>query len=175
MMTTDITLRGWRLEDAPALAAMVDNKKVQDNLRDGLPYPYTEEDAKAFLRETLAAKEDSQYAFAVLYDGEVVGHVAVFRKDNVHRLTGELGYYIAEPYWGKGLMTEAVRQVAAYVFERTDIIRIFAEPYALNDASGRVLEKAGFQLEGTLRQNAVKQGQVVDMKLYALLKSDWEA
>ena len=174
-MTADVTLRKWSLEDAPALAVMMNNRQVQDNLRDGIPYPYTEADARAFLQGVLDAVAGTQYAFAVLFGGELVGSAAVFRKDNVHRLTGELGYYIAEPHWGKGVMTAAVRQICAYVFMETDIVRIFAEPYAFNDASCRVLEKAGFQLEGVLRQNAVKQGQVVDMKLYALLRRDWEA
>jgi len=95
----------------------------------------------------------------------------VFRQGNVHYLTAELGYYIAEPYWGKGIMTEAVRQMCAYVFDHTDIIRIFAEPFAFNQASCRALEKAGFQFEGVLRKNAVKNGQQVDMKMYAILRS----
>ena len=81
-----------------------------------------------------------------------------------------MGYYIGEPYWGKGMGTSAVQQVCRYIFEHTDIIRIFAEPFAQNTASCRVLEKAGFQLEGILYSNAVKNGKVLDMKMYALLR-----
>ena len=135
-----IDLREWRLEDAPDLAAAINNKRVQDNLRDGIPYPYTEKDAKEFISAMLSAKKDTQYAFAITCDGKAIGSIGVFRRDNVHRLTGELGYYIAEPYWGKGVMTEAVRQMRDYIFENTDIVRIFAEPYANNTASCRVLE-----------------------------------
>ena len=166
-----VNLRKWKIEDAPDLTTAINNTKVLDNLRDGIPYPYTEEDAMEFITATQSAVKGSQYAFAITYDGKAVGSIGVFRKDNVHRLTGELGYYIAEPYWGKGITTEAVRQLCDYVFENTDIVRIFAEPYAHNEASCRVLEKAGFQFEGLLRQNAIKNGQHMDMKLYAIIKT----
>ncbi len=85
-----------------------------------------------------------------------------------------MGYYIAEEYWGKGIMTEAVKQACGYVFDNSDIIRIYAEPFAYNAASCRVLEKAGFQFEGTLRSNAVKKGRIIDMKMYSLLKTEME-
>jgi RimJ/RimL family protein N-acetyltransferase len=165
-----VSIRSWKTEDVPDLAETINNKKVQDNLRDGIPYPYTEKDAEEFIITTLAAKKDSQYSFAITYDSKIIGSIAVFRKDNVHRLTAELGYYIAEPYWGKGIMTEAVKQICDYVFEHTDIVRVFAEPYALNTASCRVLEKVGFQFEGVVRQNVIKNGQILDMKLYAKIK-----
>ena len=170
-MESGVNLRPWKIENAPDLAAAINNKKVLDNLRDSIPYPYTEKDVAEFITATLAVEKETQYAFAVTVDGKVIGSVGVFRKENVHRLTAELGYYIAEPHWGKGFMTVAVRQMCAYVFDNTDIIRIFAEPYAFNGASCRVLEKAGFQFEGLLRKNAIKNGQSVDMKMYAILKS----
>ena len=121
---------------------------------------------------TLSAKKDTQYAFAICLDDKAIGSIGVFRGDNVHRYTAEMGYYIAEPHWGKGVTTEAVRQMCVYIFENTDIIRIFAEPYAYNDASCRVLEKAGFQFEGVLRRNAVKNGHTVDMKMYAIIRDE---
>jgi len=170
-----VNLRGWKMEDVSDLTAAINNKKVLDNLRDGIPYPYTEKDAEEFIRATLSSVKDTQYAFAVTYDGKVIGSIGVFRKDNVHRLTAELGYYIAEAYWGKGIMTDAIRQICAFVFEQTDIIRIFAQPFAANHASCRTLEKAGFQLEGLLNQNAIKNGQVTDTKLYALVKQKSKA
>ena len=111
-------------------------------------------------------------AFAVSVDNKVIGSIGVFRQENIHKQTAELGYYIAEEYWGKGIMTEAVKQICAYVFGSSDIIRIYAEPFAHNNASCRVLEKAGFQYEGTLRSNAVKNGKVIDMKMYSLLKRE---
>lgn len=141
-----------------------------DNLRDGLPFPYTQKDADEYISSMLAAEKDSKYAFAITYNDKVIGSIGVFRRDNIHRLTAEMGYYIAEPYWGKGIMTEAAKQTCTYTFENTDIVRIFAEPFAYNTASCHVLEKVGFQFEGLMRNNAIKNGQLIDMKLYAMLK-----
>lgn len=165
-------IRKWELTDAKDLAAAISNEKVQDNLRDGLPYPYTEQDGVEFISAMLSANEEETFAFAITVDDRVVGSIGVFRQGNIHRQTAELGYYIAEAYWGRGIMTDAVRQICAHVFDKSDIIRIYAEPFAYNIASCRVLEKAGFQYEGTLRSNAVKQGRVIDMKMYSLLKEE---
>ena len=166
----DCEIREWRLEDSAALAEKLNNPKVLDMLRDGLPYPYTERDAEDYIRAMLAADHDKVFAFAVTVGGKVVGSVGVFRKDNIHYRTAELGYYLGEPHWGKGIMTSAVKQICRRVFERSDIVRIFAEPFAHNAASCRVLEKAGFICEGTMRRNAEKNGRIVDMKLYALVR-----
>ena len=165
-------IRKWELSDAKDLAAALSNKKVQDNLRDGLPYPYTEQDGKEFISAMLSADENETFAFAIMVDDKVVGSIGIFRQGNIHSQTAELGYYIAEEYWGKGIMTEAVKQICAYVFAKSDIIRIYAEPFAYNIASCRVLEKVGFQYEGTLRSNAVKNGRVIDMEMYSLLKAE---
>ena len=165
-------IRKWKLSDAKDLAAALSNKKVQDNLRDGLPYPYTEQDGKEFISAMLSADESETFAFAITVDNMVIGSIGIFRQGNIHRQTAELGYYIAEEYWGKGIMAEAVKQICEYVFGNSDIIRIYAEPFAYNIASCRVLEKAGFQYEGTLRSNAVKNSKVIDMKMYSLLKEE---
>ena len=164
-------IRKWILSDARDLAIALSNKKVQDNLRDGLPYPYTEQDGIEYISSMLAADENNTFAFAVTIDGKVIGSIGAFRQDNIHRQSAELGYYLSEEYWGKGVMTEAVKQLCDYVFTHTDIIRIYAEPFAYNIGSCRVLEKAGFQYEGTLRSNAVKNGEVLDMKMYSKLKT----
>ena len=165
-------IKKWELSDAKDLAAALSNKKVQDNLRDGLPYPYTEQDGKEFISAMLSADENETFAFAITVDNMVIGSIGIFRQGNIHRQTAELGYYIAEEYWGKGIMTEAVKQICEYVFANSDIIRIYAEPFAYNVASCRVLEKVGFQYEGTLRSNAVKNSKVIDMKMYSLLKEE---
>nr|WP_288978352.1 GNAT family protein [uncultured Blautia sp.] len=165
-------IRKWELSDATDLAAALSNKKIQDNLRDGLPYPYTEQDGTDYISAMLSADENEIFAFAITVDEKLVGSIGIFRQGNIHRQTAELGYYIAEDYWGRGIMTEAVRQICRYVFDKSDIIRIYAEPFAYNAASCRVLEKAGFQYEGTLRSNAVKNGEIIDMKMYSLLKTE---
>lgn len=166
------TIRKWELSDAADLAAALSNKKIQDNLRDGLPYPYTEQDGADYISAMLSADENETFAFAVTFDGKAIGSIGVFRKANIHKRTGELGYYIAEKYWGKGIMTEAVKQICDYIFSNSDMIRIYAEPFAHNVASCRVLEKAGFQYEGTLRSNAVKNGKVIDMKMYSMINDN---
>lgn len=167
----DKIIRKWRLEDAKDLAGMLSNKKIQDNLRDGLPYPYTEKDAQAFIQDMLAADSTKTFAFAIINDeNKAIGSIGAFRCENIHRQTAEMGYYLAEKYWGKGIATEAVKQLAGHVFNQTDIMRIFAEPFSTNRGSCRVLEKSGFQFEGTLRKNAVKNGEIKDMQMYALIK-----
>ena len=166
----DCTLRPWRLEDADDLAAALNDRQVLDNLRDGLPFPYTPADARAFLTAMLESDPCRTFAFAIVAEGRAVGSMGVFRQENIHFRTAEMGYYIARPCWGRGLATSAVRQTCDYIFQNTDILRIFAQPLARNAASCRVLEKAGFALEGILRQNAVKNGRIEDMKLYARLR-----
>lgn len=165
-------IRKWELSDAKDLAVALSNTKIQDNLRDGLPYPYTEQDGIDYISAMLSADENDTFAFAVTVEGKVIGSIGVFRQGNIHRQTAEVGYYIAEEYWGKGIMTEAIKQVCKHVFDKSDIIRIYAEPFACNMASCRVLEKAGFQYEGTLRKNAVKNGKIIDMKMYSLLRTE---
>lgn len=164
------SIRKWRIDDKADLAENLNNKNILDNLRDGLPYPYTEKDAEEFIKAMLSADTNTTYAFAIIVDDKVIGSIGVFRCDNIHYRTAEMGYYIGESYWGNGYMTSAVKQVCDYIFNNTDIIRIFAEPFANNIASCRVLEKAGFICEGVLRNNAFKNGSIVDMKMYALIK-----
>ncbi|OUP18046.1 hypothetical protein B5F29_11840 [Lachnoclostridium sp. An196] len=93
-----------------------------------------------------------------------------FKQPKIHFRTAEIGYYIGENFWGHGIATHAVKQACGDIFARTDILRIFAEPFSYNAASCRVLEKAGFQFEGLLRNNAVKNGKILDMKMYARLR-----
>ena len=129
-----------------------------------------EDDAEDFIRAMLSADKDKTFAFAITLNDKVIGSIGVFRQENIHYRTAEMGYYIGEKYWGNGYMTEAVKLACEFVFENTDIIRIFAEPFSHNIASCRVLEKAGFTCEGILRSNAYKNENIVDMKMYALVK-----
>lgn len=163
-------IREWRTGDASALAELLSNKSILDNLRDGLPYPYTAEDAQEYIGAMRSADNAKTFAFAIAAGDALIGSIGAFRCGNVHARTAELGYYVGEPHWGKGFGTAAVKKICQYVFEQTDIIRIFAEPFAYNVASCRVLEKAGFQFEGLLRKNAVKNGKILDMKMYAMVR-----
>lgn len=166
-----VEIRAWRMEDSAKLATILNNRNILNNLRDGLPFPYGEKDAEEYINSVLASDKNSVFAFAVVYDGELAGSIWVFRKENIHSHTAELGYYIGQPYWNNGIATAAVESICDYVFANSDIIRIFAEPFARNSASCRVLEKAGFLCEGTLRANAVKNGIVEDMKIYSKIKA----
>lgn len=118
----------------------------------------------------LSSDKEKTYAFAITLNDVVIGSIGIFRCDNIHYRTAEMGYYIGEQYWGKGFGTSAVKQACKYIFDNTDIIRIFAEPFSHNIASCRILEKAGFELEGFLRSNAIKNKKIIDMKMYALVK-----
>ena len=165
------TLRPWRLEDLAALSVALNNKNVQDFLRDGLPLPYTVRDAEDYISAMLAVGGNITFAYAIVVQEQVVGSIGVFRKENIHFRTAEIGYYLAETHWGMGIGTSALMQACDTIFATTDILRIFAEPFAENAASCRILEKAGFVVEGIMRQNAVKNGNVLDMKLYAKIKT----
>ena len=164
----DCTLREWRLEDAKELCAILSNRKIQANLRDGLPYPYRLRDAEEFILTCLL--HNREYSLAITLENRLVGSIGVFRKENIHSHTAEIGYYIAESHWGKGIGTSALKQACQKVFETSNIVRIFAEPFSENIASCRILEKAGFQCEGTLRKKAFKNGQFKDMQMYSLIK-----
>ena len=169
----NIKIRKWNIEDAGNLAAALSNKKVLDNLRDGLTYPYTEKDAEEYINAMLNSDPNSTFAYAVEVDGTAVGSIGAFRQGNIHFRTAELGYYLDERYWSRGIMTEAVRQLCEKIFNETDILRIYAEPFAYNIGSRRVLEKAGFSFEGILKNNAVKNGRVLDMAMYSLTKEPY--
>ncbi|MGN0658849.1 MAG: GNAT family N-acetyltransferase, partial [Emergencia sp.] len=166
----EFRLRKWRTADAGDLAAVLSGREIVNNLRDGMPYPYTSQDAEDYITAMLSADEKSSFAYAIVSGDRVIGSIGVFRRDNIHSRTGELGYYLAEDCWGQGIMTEAIRRICRMVFAETDILRIYAEPFAYNTGSRRALEKAGFVYEGTMKNNAVKNGKVMDMCLYALTR-----
>ncbi|MDD6098562.1 MAG: GNAT family N-acetyltransferase [Oscillospiraceae bacterium] len=163
----NITIRNWKMTDASSLAAALSNKNILNNLRDGLPYPYTEKDAEEYIDFILNSNPNDTFAYSIDVDGRAVGSIGAFRQRNIHFRTAELGYYLSEEYWGRGLMTIAVKQICEKLFSETDILRIFAEPFENNAGSRRVLEKAGFQLEGILKNNAFKNGKVLNMALYS--------
>lgn len=163
-------LRKWRMSDAKELASALNNEKILNNLRDGLPLPYTEKDAADYISAMLSADENNTFAYAVTVDDRAVGSIGAFRQSNIHRQTAELGYYLAEEYWGHGIMTNAVLQICSQIFETTDILRIYAELFSYNIGSCRVLEKAGFTFEGIMKNNAVKNGRVIDMAMYSLTR-----
>jgi len=161
-------IRDWCRDDAPSIARYANNRKIWINLRDAFPHPYAPKDAEAFLKR--AMQRVPRTFFAIATEAEAIGSIALMPGQDVHRFTAELGYWLGEPFWGKGIMTKAVNAISEYAFEEIGLHRIFAEPYITNPASARVLEKAGFVCEGILKANAVKDGRVLDQLLYARVK-----
>jgi [ribosomal protein S5]-alanine N-acetyltransferase len=161
-------LRPWNDGDVAALAKYANNRNIWLNLRDGFPHPYTLENAQAFIR--MAGKQAPVTFGALATSAEAIGGIGITINADVHRLTAELGYWLAEPYWGRGIMTEAVTRFTDYVFERFGLLRVYAEPYATNANSCHVLEKAGFALEGRLKSSVIKDGQILDQFMYARVK-----
>lgn len=167
-------LREWKQEDAEALVIAANNKNIAANLRNVFPHPYTLEDAEAYISDCLSHHDRRQITRAVVVEETAVGSISVFVKDDVYEKSGELGYWLSEAHWGKGIMTEAVRQICREAFSKWDIIRIFAEPFDYNRGSRRVLEKAGFTYEGTMRNGVFKNGKVHSYCLYSLLREEME-
>ena len=168
----DVMLRPWRPEDAPSIARHADDPQVAANLRDIFPSPYHLPDARAFIQSCMAADEGQAIFRAISVDGQAVGGIALTRGADVYRRSAELGYWLGRDYWGQGIMTAAVRRICREAFAVWDILRIQAEVFAPNAGSRRVLEKAGFTLEGTKRRGVYKNGQVLDACVYALLKEE---
>ena len=166
----DFELRDWRLSDINDVARYANNEKIACKLRDVFPFPYTTQDAKGYIESCISADTTKQLCQAITVDGHAVGSVGVFVGSDVYRRSAELGYWLAEEYWGKGIMTEAVRQLCKKAFGLFDINRIYAEPFAHNIGSRKVLEKAGFVLEGTMKNGVCKGNQIFDYCMYALLR-----
>ncbi len=163
-------IRDWREDDAPSITRYANNRKIWINLRDAFPYPYTLADAEAFLSKVISRVPRTYFALAT--EQKAIGSIGLMPGQDVHRFTAELGYCLAEPFWGKGIMTEAVKALSDYAFEEFGFHRIFAEPFITNMASVCVLERSGFVLEGVLRSNIFKDGRVLDQFLYARLNKN---
>ena len=160
-------IRPWRLDDAVALQRHANNRKIWLNLRDLFPHPYSLDDARKFLDRVVNEKPTTTFAIAT---SEVIGAIGLRIGCDVHRKTAELGYWLGEPFWGQGIMSEAVAEFSRFAFTTFDIDRTYAEPFANNPASARVLEKAGFVCEGNLRWNVLKDGKRLDSLLYAKIR-----
>lgn len=168
-----LVLRPWKMSDLEGLLTFADNKKIADNLTDAFPHPYSREDGINYIS---AHQEGGAYnplqVFAIEVDGIACGSIGVFPQTDVHRKNAEMGYWLAEEHWGKGIMTEAVKQMIEYGFKTFDINRIFARPYSTNLASQRVLEKAGMKREGRFEKSIVKNGLFLDELIYSILAPD---
>jgi RimJ/RimL family protein N-acetyltransferase len=164
-------LRPWRAGDEAALVRHANNRKIWLNLRDQFPHPYTAADAEGWIKFASAQSPPTSLAIEV---GEAVGGVSVRLHGDVERVSAELGYWLGEAFWNRGIMSAAVAAFTRYVFQQFSLTRVFAVPYATNIASQRVLEKAGYVREGTLRRSVIKDGDVLDQALFAITDRDLE-
>lgn len=166
----EFELRKWRNSDADSVAKYANNINIANNLRNVFPYPYTIKDAKWYVNSCTSNDEIRQCTRAIVVDGEAVGSIGIFIKDDVYCKSGEIGYWLGEPFWNRGIISEAIKQICDFVFQKYDVVRIFSEPYAGNLGSRKVLEKAGFELEGILRKSVYKNGAIFDSCIYSLIK-----
>lgn len=168
LLAMKFTLRPWIIDDLDSLVHAANNFKIANNLQDGFPYPYKEEDGREFIE--MATSSEPLRIKAIDINGQAVGAIGIHPQTDVFHNNAEMGYWLAEPYWGKGIMTEAIRRMVDYGFNNFPINRIFARPYGSNLGSQRVLEKAGFHLEARLKGTIEKNGRVEDELIYAVRK-----
>jgi ribosomal-protein-alanine N-acetyltransferase len=164
-------IREWRQTDAAALARLADDKEIWRGLRDVFPHPYGLGDALAFIAMT--SRMDPQTFFAIEVDGVLAGGIGYTHRTDVERIGAEVGYWLGRAFWNRGIATAALRLVTAHAFAADpELRRLWAVPFVTNAASARVLEKAGYTREGTLRQSAIKDGRVLDQWMYAITRDD---
>jgi RimJ/RimL family protein N-acetyltransferase len=159
-MEIAVKIRPWSMDDLDDLVEGANNPRVAEWLTDGFPSPYTEADGRAFIASFAA--DDPCRVFAIEVDGCAVGSIGVFPQSDVHRRNAEMGYWLAEKYWGRGIVAKAIEQIVDYGFATFDVDRIFARPFGCNIRSHRVLQKAGFVLESRFEGTLVKNGRRED-------------
>lgn len=169
---TVFSLENWDEKFIDDVAYFADNEKIAAFLRDGFPHPYTLESARSYVTTCIQKEADHQITRAIVLNGRAAGSIGVFQKSDVYQKSAELGYWLGEAFWGQGIMTDAVKQICSLAFSSLDIVRISAEPFASNLASRRVLEKAGFSLEGILQKSVFKNGKLLDSCIYAKILKD---
>jgi [ribosomal protein S5]-alanine N-acetyltransferase len=169
----DVGLRPWHIGDAARLAAIADNKDISDNLRDGLPFPYTLQDAIRWLNNILPLNYPPRY-FAVIFNESIAGSMGIELKSDIYRKNAEIGYFLEPEYWHKGIMTRAIKAATSYAFREFDVIRVYAETFSDNQASAGALARAGFAHEATLRKSIIKNGIIKDACIWAVLKEDFK-
>jgi [ribosomal protein S5]-alanine N-acetyltransferase len=170
----NVVLRPWEIEDADQLAVIANNKNVSDNLRDGFPNPYSLEDAYKWLDMVIPINEPPRY-FAIIHDKKLAGSIAIVTKEDIYRKNVEIGYFLSEELWGRGIITNAIKAITSYAFSEFDVVRAYAEPFTDNPGSRRALEKAGYKCEAIFKNNVIKNGIIKDSCIYSVLKEDFHS
>lgn len=161
-------VRTFHPDDAPALARNANNPNVSRNMRDTFPHPYAISDAREWIE--FATAQSPETNFAIANDTELIGGIGITLQSDVNRRSAEIGYWLGEPHWGQGIATAALKATTAWAFAEFNLVRLYGQVFEWNPASGRVLEKAGYQLEGRLRKSIVKDDQIIDALLYATVR-----
>lgn len=162
----NFSLRPWTIDDLDSLVKYGNNKNIAKFMMDKFPHPYTPEKGKQFIEYAVSHKP--LHLFAIEINGEACGGIGIHPQDDIHCKNAELGYWLAEPFWGKGIISNAIVQMVDYGFMNFDITRIFARPFGTNAASQKVLEKAGFKFEGRIENSLFKNGEFIDELIYAV-------
>jgi len=162
------TLRPFRESDLASLVKYANNYNIAKFLTNQFPHPYTDEDGRKFISRV--ANNDPVNVFAIEVNDEAAGAIGIFLQSDIHEKNAEMGYWLAEPFWGNGIITRAIVETAEYGFKTFDITRIFARPFSINPASQRVLEKAGFTCEARLSNAIFKNGSYMDELIYVKCK-----
>lgn len=162
------SVRSWEWRDRDAIVRHANNRNVWLNLRDRFPHPYTLNDARRWLDMVVGQKPETN--FAIDAAGEAVGGIGFTVQFDVARRSAEIGYWLGEEFWGRGIATEALIAVTDHAFSNYDVCRLYAHVFDWNHASARVLEKAGYEFEGRLRKSVTKDGQTIDQLMYAMIR-----
>lgn len=165
-----VVLRELTEADIPKLAEYANNEKVSINLRDAFPHPYNMDDAIRFVE--MVNRQNPKTFFAIEYEGNYAGNISLVWGSDVYRKSAEIGYFIGEPFWNKGIATKAVRMITKFGFKKLDIVRIHTGVFEFNKASQRVLEKCGYEKEGVFKKSICKKGKMYDEVRYAIIKNE---
>jgi RimJ/RimL family protein N-acetyltransferase len=169
----DWLIRDFVPDDAESIVKYANNRHVSVNLRDSFPFPYTIHDAKRWLKSV--KKQNPSTSWAIASSKEVVGGIGIHLQPDIFRQSAEIGYWLGEPFWNRGIATAAVKAVVEHTFTHFELTRVFAGVFEWNPVSSRVLEKAGFRVESRMRKAVIKDGKNIDQLMYVLLKEEWQS
>lgn len=167
MKNNKVSIRRLNKNDKRVLANLANNKEIFNNVRDFFPFPYHEKDAEGFIE--LCSKEDPPVSFGIEYNGDLAGVAGLVLQYDIYRKSAEIGYWIGEPYWNKGIATHAVKLIIAYAFDTLKLLKLYCGVFDTNTASQKVVEKCGFEKEGILKKQLIKNNQIMDEYRYGLV------
>lgn len=168
----DFHIRSYEYSDQEALVKYANNYNISRLLRDHFPFPYTKSDAETWLIH--ACSQEIETNFVIANEVELIGAIGINLQNDVNRFSSEIGYWLAEPFWGKGITTLALKKFTEYAFNNFSLNRIYANVFEGNDASEKVLLKAGYRKEATLRKAVFKEGKLLDQYIYTILKEEFQ-